>query len=76
MEVILFLSKSKERTLIIYQWVEMGGGGGEGMGGGGRERECRLYYNPIPGSSIRLSNILMIPDPPLLALNWRSIFYL
>ena len=32
MEVILFLSKSKERTLIIYQWVEVdGGGGGKGM---------------------------------------------
>ena len=71
MEVILFLSKSKERTLIIYQWVEVDGGGGEGGG-----RECRLYYDPISGSSIRLSNILMIPDPPLLALNWRSIFFI
>ena len=69
MEVILFLSKSKERTLIIYQWVEVEGGGGGG-------RECRLYYDPIPGSSIRLSNILMIPDPPLLALNWPSIFFI
>ena len=45
------------------------------MGGGGG-RECGLYYDPISGSSIRLSNILMIPDPPLLALNWRTIFFI
>ena len=46
-----------------------------GGGGGGGGRACRVLFNPIPRTAKRLSNILMIPDPPLLALNWRSIFF-